>query len=448
MQLKNNQKQFQIEKYKSIGFYSAGIFGITLLLVVLNIFTPLRLNTDGIRYLNILEYLKGNLDKNSGAAHDFLPHGYSSYLLLLDKIHLLCAASITLTNIFSVFFSSYVLAKILKIENKLIYYTIVLISFINIKQYTLPISDQVFALLFITGIYFWFYFFKGRLYFIIPALLITMASIYVRTAGIATLMGVILYIIYLNRNKILKRKILSGLIALLIIVFLICFISNLSFFENKIDYIKQLKLEEVIKNPFLIVGRLLIHFQEFGEITLNIPYSKLSAIVHISNFNLSLYLLIALGIISLWIAGKVIIYLKFYSSFVFWALVSYLLMIFLWPFYDTRFLLPIVPLIIYFLFYYLFSSGKVRYPQIAYLLVYASFGLISLAYSDALSLNKTFFLNHYGFDPVLTNDYKIHFENEKLNVADKPVYDINKDDVLYLLEEYDRKPLIPHAPAK
>jgi hypothetical protein len=162
---------------------AVGIFGIVMLLILVNLFSPLRLNTDGIRYLNILEFLKGNLDNSSYASKDFLPHGYPWLLYFLDRLHLLSAWLITLVNIASVLISSCLLAGLLKIKNKLIYFTLVMISFINIKQYTLPISDQLFTLLFIASIYFWTLFLNGKNYlftqFKFPGFRFIPATIYV-----------------------------------------------------------------------------------------------------------------------------------------------------------------------------------------------------------------------------------------------------------------------------
>jgi hypothetical protein len=64
--------------------------------------------------------------------------------------------------------------------------------------------------------------------------------------------------------------------------------------------------------------------------------------------------------------------------------------------------------------------------------------LTGLFYSDALSLNKPFFLNHYGFDPELTKYYKVHFDNAKLKHGGWPVYNRIDNNVPYLLEKYDR----------
>ena len=63
---------------------------------------------------------------------------------------------------------------------------------------------------------------------------------------------------------------------------------------------------------------------------------------------------------------------------------------------------------------------------------------MSLLYSDAVSLSKPFFINHYGFKPELTSHYILHFKNQQLPDKAKPVYDVKKDRDMFLLEKYDR----------
>ena len=416
------------------------IFLAIIFLVLLNLFTPLRLITDGIRYLNILEYLQGHHNKNSSSATEVLPHGYPLFLLLLNKLSILNPAIITMVNILSMLAASMIMVKLFNIENRLIYYSTVFISFICIKQFTLPLSDELFTLLFIASIYLWTLFFKGKYYFIIPAMIITLLSLYIRTAGVAIFAGVFLYIIYLNSNSLFKNKLLLTLTTIGIFVFLTLFIINLNFFEHKVDYVRQLDLETIVKKPFSIINRVSIHLQELGEITINIPLSKLATFVHTGSFNTPLYILIIVGVAALFIAGRMVFKLTLFKTFSFWVFLSYLLMIFLWPFYDTRFLIPLTPLFVYFFLFYLFGTIKTSYLKIVPFAVYIIFGLLSLGYSDALSLSKPFFLKHYGIDKSLTHSYEVHFQNQKLSPINRPHYSIDKDNKLYLLEKYDHKP--------
>lgn len=426
----------------SLNFFSkkltVAFFCTVMFLVSLNIFTPLRLITDGIRYLNIVEYLHGTLDKNSDAAHDYLPHGYPWLLFMLDKLNLLGSISITIINILSVLISSYILTRIFAIENKLFFFALVMSSFVNVKHFTLSISDQLFALLFMASIYLWSEFFNRRRYYIVPALLLTAASIYVRTAGIVLIPGIAFYMIYRNKAKLMERRALAGSVGFMLFAVAAIFIIKLPLLETKIDYLKQLNLMAMVKNPFSVVERLLMHFKEVGELTLNIPYSKLTGLIKIKNFDTAQYLLTIIGAITLFIPIKAIIRLKLFNHYAFWAFLTYLVIIFLWPFYDTRFLIPLIPVFIYLFTYSLFHFIEVRYIKIIPFFIYSFLGFAALIYSDAISLDKTFFVKHYGFDQQLTNKYKVHFKNKNNDKSNIPVHNITDDDVLFLLEKYDR----------
>ena len=405
-----------------------------MILVLLNLLTPLRLNTDGIRYLNIVEYLNGALGENSYAAHDFFPHGYPRFLQLLSKLNLLNGAVLTLINVISTLAAAYLLTLILPVKNKLLFLSIVMLSFLNVKQFTLPIADQLFTLIFTVGIYLWIRFFNGRWYWIIPALLVTILAIYVRTAGIALMLGVIMCIVFHKRKSLLKSKPLVYCIGLVIIVAVALFLFNLVLIAKHVDYIRQLELLKMVNEPASIIDRLFLHFKELGELLINLPYSKIASITHINVVVISA-LAIALGVIVMMVIVLSIRQLKLYNNLIFWVGLVYLAMIFVWPFYDTRFFTPVVPVLIYLVIHYL-SSLKTNYLRVALFISYITFGLISLLYSDALSLSRPYFLKHYGFDAGLTNAYRIHFGNK--DNKRKPVYDINKDNYLYLLQLYDK----------
>jgi len=414
-------------------------FTIVILLLLPNLFTPLRLNTDGIRYLKIMEYLAGNLDQNSDAAHDFFPHGYPRFLLALSRLQLLNPLTITFINILSIVLASYLLVVLLKIKNSLFFMGLTMISAINIKQFTLPIADQFFTLFFLTGIYLWTLFFKRRSLYIIPALAVTIINLYLRTAGIALIAGVLLYVVYLNKHIFLKHKKLLLTALGCIIIGFVAFIFKLPQIEKRVTYISQLNLGLMIHQPSSIPERLAIHLKELGEILINIPYSKLSTVI---SPTITGYLLIAAGLIMCFILCKVVIKQQLFHMPMFWMFAAYMIMIFLWPFYDTRFLTPLVPLLVYSLFYYFGTMLKPVYIRYTYGFIFMSLGIFAALYSDALSLSNNFFLKHYGFDPALTEKYRIHFSNQEKNISNLPRYDIHTDEVLFLLEKYDRKPLI------
>jgi len=413
------------------------LFIVVLLLTFLNVFGPLRLNTDAIRYLGILEYLKGNLPETSDAAKDFFPHGYPEFLRILEKCHLLSSVTITMANILSVIISGAIFIKVFEIKNTKLYYLLILLSFVNIKEYALPISDQFFTLLFSIAIYLWTITFNKRLYYIIPALLFTFLSIYVRTAGITIIGGVTFYLLYANKYRLIRyKKIILAATLLLVIIIGLLLIKNLTAIEKKVDYVRQLKLEEIAQNPLLIFNRLLFHIKELGELTINIPYSKLSSIVRNEIFSAAILCLT--GSISLYRLFITIKKSKPFSSPGFWVFCNYLIMVFAWPFYDTRFLTPVTPILIYFLFNFLFSSDKIAPIKIVLIGLYLALGVISSLYSATISLNRGFFISHYGFDPELTKKYATHFQNQTSGKIDTIAHNLKADAVMYWLEKYDR----------
>jgi hypothetical protein len=268
--------------------------------------------------------------------------------------------------------------------------------------------------------------------------LLTAAGIYVRSAGVALIPGIAFYTIYNNRTKLIERRLLAGSIGCMLFAVITILIIKLPLLETKIDYLRQLNLTMMTKYPFSIIDRLLIHFKEIGEAALNIPYSKLTGVIKIKDFDTAQYLLIITGAVTFYFSFKTAIRLKLFNHYAFWAFSTYLIMIFLWPFYDTRFLIPVIPIFVYLFFYRFFQFVKVRYIKIVPVFIYTLLGFVGLIYSDALSLDKTFFLKHYGFDQQLTNKYEIHFKNRNSNKGSIPVYNITNDDILFLLEKYDR----------
>ncbi len=379
--------------------------------------------------------MKGNLDKTSDAAHDYLPHGYPWLLLFLDKLYLLCPGVITFINIICVLAGSYILAGIFDIRDKIIYLSLVLISFVCIKHYTLVVADEVFTLIFISAIYFWSKFFSGERLFIIQAVILSCLGVLVRSAGVAVIAGAVLYAIFLYRRQLFKRKIVLIAFITVCIVSIAIFIFNINFFERHIDYVKQLDIEDILTNPFSFFQRIGFHLQELGEIAINAPFSKVSGVFG----NNVLYFFVATGLV-IFVAVFYIIYkLKIYNKFYFWVFICYLLIILIWPFYDTRFMIPVIPFFIYFFLQYL-HTYKLKYVTIITGAAYLIFGLSSLCYSDLLSVNKTFFVKHYGADTVLSENYRIHFNMEINKPHGTTVNDINKDNELYLLDKYDKKP--------
>lgn len=412
------------------------LLALVTLLTFVNVVTPLRLNTDGIRYLMIVEFMKGNLDSNSVAAKDFLPHGYPRLLWLIDRVGLLNGTMVTIMNLCSLLLAGYFVTKLLPLKNRAIFFVCLMLSFVNIKQSTLAVSDHLFSFLFFLAIYLWTASFKGKRWAILPAFLVTVISIYVRTAGIALVAGIGFYMVFRSSKTLFRSKIVIAAIVAAVVAGIVAFMINLTYIEQKVDYVRQLNLPSFLSNPIALLDRILLHVLELGEVILNIPNSKLGSLLHIHSFDAARYLLIALGLVSIYLIYRAIKTTQLYKHFLFYPVIAYLLMIALWPAYDTRFLLPLIPVIAYLLINWISALSYKPLYKVVLALPFFCLGVTSALYSAGLSTSKTFFLNHYGFDPVLTSKYRTHFDD--WSQGKYPVYSIHDEPTLYLLEQYDR----------
>ncbi len=431
----------KIESKKTYSFTVAKkmdglLFTFVMVLAILNVFSPLRLNTDSVRYLNILEYLNGYLSNNSIAAHDFYPVGYPRFIQSLDKIHILNSFSITFINILAVTTSGYLLAIVFEIERKLLFLSFLLLSFINIKHFSLPIADHLYLLPFTISIYSFSKVFKGNYKFIVPAIIFAFLSIYLRTAGIVIFSGVIFYILYMKKHYVFSNKYILGLLILVVAASTIFFGLKLPLLEQKVSYIKQLEINSMLQHPITIIERLCIHFKEIGEFMINLPASKVESSI-LKAYNISDYIFIFIGLITFIAIGRIVFVHRLYKHFAFWVFFSYCSMIFLWPFYDPRFLIPLIPALIYLVIPYLNTFIKQGSATIIHTIIFVSFGFISMLYSNAMSLNKGFFLKHYGTSLELTNQYKMHFDKAEKRPAE-PNLELDKNRELYLLDKYDK----------
>lgn len=408
---------------------------IVAVLLLTNICSPLRLNTDAIRYFNITLYLKGLLPPADYAGMDYLPHGYPMLLKCLDALGLLGSKAIIIINILAGLIAGYFICCLLPAKNWLMITALLMLSYINIKHLTLPTADELFAGCLLLGAWFWAKALKRKPVYYIPALLVTAAAIYLRTAGIVIPGGIILYLVYVNRNNICKNKYLLAALAGMLIAVFALFLFKLKGLEQRNDYFRQLDLEGIFHGPNNLLSRVALHLQEMGELLLNVPYSKLNTIAPHSVSFLIMPVIIVAGVFMLALVVYMVRKGRLYRYLIFWIYLCYLLMIVLWPFYDSRFLIPIIPLFIYCLY-----SAYERYRRFWVIqllaIIYVVMGLFALTYSTVMSVNREAFLKFYTNDKEIKAGYTQHFNDKQLGKT--PVYDINKQRIIYIMNAYDK----------
>jgi hypothetical protein len=162
---------------------------------------------------------------------------------------------------------------------------------------------------------------------------------------------------------------------------------------------------------------------EFGELFGNFPTSKLSPRLHfmVPWMGLLLLLLILLGL-----ATK---RSKVSPTELF--LVCYMGILFVWPCYDARYWLPVLPLLIA---YTVLAVKSLRFPKVVtaiYCIAYATLGFGAIAYSSRITFAGSKFPEKYG-DGNLRPTYCVALQSCPDGV------DPNKVDAkaLHLLREY------------
>lgn len=413
---------------------------ILLLLVVmlasLNVFTPLRITTDSFRYLNIMEYLGGGLGPDSLAAADFYPHGYPYLLLWLERAHALNAAVLVSLNIISVIGSSYLFTRFFPVKQVSLFFAFILMSFINVKHMTLPVADQLFTLFLFGSILCAANGFEKSAAWFIPAIMLAAIAIYLRTAGIVLFAGLALYLLYRGMGRIKSHKHYRLILFVLLILLLAIIAGIVLLPEGKVSYIDQLALGKCFTHPSSIITRLGYHLQEMGEMTINIPASQVMGRLHLAFIP---YLFILAGLIVAYMVIRKAIILCLYQKLPFWIFMAYAAMIFVWPYYDTRFLIPLMPFALYCLFPQFDPGLRAGYPARAVAGVFIFLGFVSLCYSAMLSLSKPKFLQYYGNEPKLTNAYKVHFEKRDAGQSSAAHNDRDTTArIIYLLDKYDQ----------
>lgn len=385
------------------------IIVVTLLLLhTINLFSPLRLVTDAVRYLNILEFLQHKLPDSSNAAHDYFPKGYPNYLLILNKTIGLHSFLIIISNYVFLISAIFLYTKYLRRSaNKLLIIILFSLSWVVTKFSVYPLAESLFTLLFIgTSI---LANEKQNLFRIISFVLLLALSMWIRSAGVSIVIGLVLYFIYLHLiyvSRYKNRNLIYSGYGLIVAITCFFILYNWSGLEARIEYIRELKLHNITADLF---SRFATHFKEMSEIIFNFPMARIISLLHIPPT--------AEKIIEI-LTGLFFIYLivRYFkasktlrkSDFIF---IGYVLMILIWPFYDARFFLPVI---IYFIDVIIFTFensalNRKIVLQFSYLALYSIMGVFALVYSIRITISHNFLLNNYGNSPALRNQYKLFF---------------------------------------
>ena len=411
--------------------------GVLLLLAVcfgLQVFSPLRLNTDAIVLLSMAESaVHGDGFLDSGQKTVF-PPGYPAALTVLVRAgfaHSWAIISLNLVLLAVGLLAAYSLLIREFFADKtviLILCSFFLLSFVVIKHFTIPLADVPFfccsmcclALMSRAAKMDW-----DRRFVIlaVAAWILALAAITVRRIGVALVPPLVFMVVCSpNLNRFLRAlsrrtKVTIAVISVFAGIGTMGIVAKTSTLS---DFIAVANKSSIFAVIFKIWS---YRLTELGELFVNLPVSKMPAMIHI------IFPCIGFVLFLLMLGGLAAKRRNAGPTEVF--LICYMGILFAWPYYDARFWLPVIPLLIA---YSALSVRRVRMLKgviAVYCFSFFVFGLIAIAYSTRISFADSKFPDRYG-DGNLRPTYCAAFQSCSDNG------DFRKVDakVLRLLREY------------
>ena len=380
----------------------------TLLLIMvalaycLQVASPLRINTDAYRLLSMaVSASEGNGYLVDGHPDQF-PNGYPFLVRAMLSVEIATSSSLIALNLFFYAVGLFVLwacaASLFERSLVLIVVLWVASSWLIIKHATIPLSDAGYFGISLAALYCLWKFYRSRLAaawpWLLAALVLIFLALQFRTVGITLLPTAAVTIVLHSGFRPVwvtlakhKAKIAWSLAMVVGIgsICLVCvlqtewfasqFLATGSYFQSMLGYFER-------QGVFGFFGSNLgFRLREMGEIALNFPENKvafMSPAFYLAG--LAAWGLVALGSIRLVKRGflPLVTYLFFYLG-----------LMMLWPYYDTRFWIPLLPVFALAVSSWLADSLKektVRYCVLVVLGCQILLGIGALAFSTRTSL--------------------------------------------------------------
>lgn len=407
------------------------IFGMSIILLA-SCFTPLHIHFDSIRYFNIKDCIEFGCDPNSEVAKDYLPYGYTGLLITLSKLGILNAFTIVFVNCLYLFAALYFIKKIFGgLVHPATFLVIALFNWTIIKFAMHPLSEMQYLFFSSASLYSFYIYTQKKSYGALAlSFVFAIGTVLTRTVGISLFPALILGILWQYRNE-LKKIIIKN--KILVIVLLLAGV-GLIFFAKQlkiVDYTSLLKepLEKGLGN--FIGENLKNHFTELAEIFINLPANKVEGYVP---GGMGKALFIVVGVVCLaWILfsllsskSRIPFYIRAYLAF-------YIFIIFNWPYYDPRFWVPVLPLLVI-----LVLRTPINWSSLwkgigkLYLAIYLVLGFAAAAYALYIGFNKERFSRNQAAGDY-KNEYEIHFFGKPLTDTATQV----DQNVVDILKKYD-----------
>ena len=415
------------------------------------LFSPLRLNTDACRLLNMAASAAEGRGFLVHGQPDVLPIGYPAAILLLMKLgagttfwlNALNLAAL-LTGCGLVFLMTACLENVRNdLGVRVLLCVSPLASWVSVKHVSIPLTESLYTGVSIASVAALVGCWKSQrttavLSWLAIATLLAWYSMKVRTVGVTLFGASALTLAFHPRMRHLAARccpksprgwwLLAGIwIACLALGLVALRFASLSVVMPGTGYLR-VQSDALRSGIGRFIGDLLsMRLQEAGEVFLNMPASKFARLG--LAFDLVGAIAVAVCGLGWWRLRRALPPLAFYMVF-------YCAIIFFWPFHDVRFWMPLLPalvLCVWLTVQPLLRMKWLRFSALTYLCVFLALGLAALFVSARISLaSPRKFAEIYG-DGSYRASYSIAFGAEENGSSA-----VNTD-VIGLLRRFDRR---------
>jgi hypothetical protein len=371
------------------------------LLFVLQVFSPIRLNADAIVLLSVSESAAQGLGFLDQGVKTVFPPGYPAVVAALIRLGLAHSAvliGLNLSGLAAGLFFSYIVIRRTFPCSPAIALNIILLtllSWVVVKHSTIPLTDFSFFALCAACLSLmtqaWL---ASRLRQVLLPLaaswLALLGSLVMRRVGLS-LIPALLYA-FLSRQEV--SDIVRQIPAKLKLLIALCFgmgVIGTAFAISKTstlsDFSTILAKVGVVRMVLQIVG---YRLTDVTELFVNVPITKVPGPLRTIITVLGLFALIAIGR-ALLLRRKAPAPLDIF-------LLSYFGILFVWPYSDPRFLIPVVPFLFAYIFTGLPKNNKtiLRFAVPSYCAAFAVLGIAALGYSTRITFSQQRFADLYG----------------------------------------------------
>jgi hypothetical protein len=374
---------------------------VLALVFVLQVFSPIRLNTDAIVLLSIGESAAEGLGSLDHGAKTVFPPGYPAVLAALIKLGLAHSAVLIGLNLSSLavglFFAYMVIRRTFPCSpaTTLNIILLSLLSWVVVKHSTIPLTDFPFFALCAACLFLmtqaWLVSSLHHLLLLMAASwLVLLGSLLTRRVGLS-LVPALIYVL-VSRQEIreivgripAKAKFLTVLCSVMFVIGTVFTISKTSTLIDFSTIVAQTGIGHMLLR---VIG---YRLTDVTELFVNAPMTRIPDSLRTIITVLGLCALVAIGRV-LFARRRTLAPLDVF-------ILSYFGMLFLWPYADSRFLIPVVPFFFAYIFIGLPKSDKaiVRFAVAGYCAVFVFLGIAALGYSTRLTFSHQRFADLYG----------------------------------------------------